>query len=552
MTTTVVKGPFFGIRHLQALLIFFNIVVVYLSRLNVAVSVVAMTNANTTNPNFPEYDWNEKHKSYIISSFYWGYVLTQFPGGYLSRRFGSKIVMLGSTLCSAICSLLTPFLIPIGGWKAYCAIRIVMGLAQGAMFPAIHQHLGKWSPKSERNLLGVVSHSGTDCGVVLAMGVSGLIASSSLGWPGISYISAGTCLTWCLIWFFFGYNNAPSARLITREELLYIETDLKREENFHNKDIPVPWAAIFTSVPFLSLLVVRCAQAWGYTTLQAEIPSYMAGVLNMNIKSNALFSALPYVTMWLLSYVYLIVSDIVLTKGLTTLTVLRKVCNTIALWIPAAVMVGIGFLDEEQKTLAIVLMTLNVGLNAGATIGSTLNTIDLSSNHAGVLMGITNTIANFVPIVTPLLVGVIVTNEHDRSLWQTVFIISASIFFAGNLVYILGGSAVTQPWDAPDFMRRDNVEYADDSMKAHRDEITADILKPEAIPYSLNSSRPHTVEYPNAPYKGNMYFASPSNGNSSSVEKVGNTNHAFVLEEKDDLKTILDGETKDKDENPRK
>lgn len=296
-----------------------------------------------------------------------------------------------------------------------------MGLAQGAMFPAIHQHLGKWSPKSERNLLGVVSHSGTDCGVVLAMGVSGLIASSSLGWPGISYISAGTCLTWCLIWFFFGYNNAPSARLITREELLYIETDLKREENFHNKDIPVPWAAIFTSVPFLSLLVVRCAQAWGYTTLQAEIPSYMAGVLNMNIKSNALFSALPYVTMWLLSYVYLIVSDIVLTKGLTTLTVLRKVCNTIALWIPAAVMVGIGFLDEEQKTLAIVLMTLNVGLNAGATIGSTLNTIDLSSNHAGVLMGITNTIANFVPIVTPLLVGVIVTNEVSVYCYGNVF-----------------------------------------------------------------------------------------------------------------------------------
>lgn len=46
-------GPRFGMRHLQALLIFLNIVVVYFSRINVSVSVVAMTNANTTNPNFP-------------------------------------------------------------------------------------------------------------------------------------------------------------------------------------------------------------------------------------------------------------------------------------------------------------------------------------------------------------------------------------------------------------------------------------------------------------------------------------------------------------------
>ncbi|XP_054089962.1 putative inorganic phosphate cotransporter isoform X1 [Zeugodacus cucurbitae] len=452
------KCPWFGIRHLQALLIFFNIVVVYFSRINVSVSVVAMTNANTTNPDFPEYDWNEKHKSVIISSFYWGYIFTQFPGGYLSRRFGAKIVMFGSTICSAICCVLTPLLISLGGWQAYCAIRIIMGLAQGVIFPAIHQHLGKWSPQKERNFLGTISDCGTDCGIILSMGVSGLIATSSIGWPGISYVSGGACFVWCLIWLIFGYNNAPSARFITPEERAYIESDLLREDNFHQENISVPWLAIFTSVPLLSLLVVRCAQAWGSTTLQAEIPSYMAGVLNMNIKSNALFSALPYVVMFCLKFVYLFSADFVIAKRLLTLTVLRKVCNTCALWIPAGIMIGIGFLDEAQKTLAIVLMILNVGFNAGATIGSTLNTIDLSSNHAGVLMGIVNTIANFVPIVTPLLVGVIVTDEHDRTLWQIVFIIAAAIFFFGNLVYVIFGSALTQPWDAPNFLTRDNIE----------------------------------------------------------------------------------------------
>jgi len=40
-------------RHVQALLIFLNITIMFIGRLNVGVSVVAMTNAETTNPDFP-------------------------------------------------------------------------------------------------------------------------------------------------------------------------------------------------------------------------------------------------------------------------------------------------------------------------------------------------------------------------------------------------------------------------------------------------------------------------------------------------------------------
>lgn len=36
--------------------------------------------------------------------------------------------------------------------------------------------------------------------------------------------------------------------------------------------------------------------------------------------------------------------------------------------------------------------------------------------------------------------------------WQVVFVISAIIFFVGNLVYIIFGQMVNQPWDAADFL----------------------------------------------------------------------------------------------------
>ncbi|XP_055918861.1 putative inorganic phosphate cotransporter isoform X2 [Eupeodes corollae] len=458
-------GPVLGVRHVQVLLLFLCIVVNYMGRLNVSVAVVAMTNAKTTNPNYDEYSWNEKQKSYILSSFYWGYILTQFPGSYMCRKCGAKFTMFISTLGSAFLSFITPICMPLGdgeGWQVYCGIRVVQGLFQGLFYSCIHEHLAKWSPVEERTRLGALCHTGMEIGTILAMGVTGLIAQSSLGWPGISYISGGLGLVWCAVWLLFADNTPTTSKFISSEELRYILDSQLRDDSVHKK-ITIPWKAIFTSVPFFSLMVVRSAEAWGYSTIQAEIPSYLRGVLDMDIKINAFFSALPFLAMFIISYIYLIATDILLKKDIFTLATLRKTINSIAMWIPSATLVAVGFLDETQKILAIVLMTLTVGFNGGVTIGSGLNTIDLSSNHAVILIGIINTVVSCVSLVTPLSVGIIVTDATDRSQWQIIFIISAVMFFLGNLQFIFLGTTETQVWNHENFLAggTPNIEQAD-------------------------------------------------------------------------------------------
>lgn len=48
-----------------------------------------------------EFDWNESTKSYLLSSFFWGYVVTQVPGGYLSAIYGAKYMLFyGILICS--------------------------------------------------------------------------------------------------------------------------------------------------------------------------------------------------------------------------------------------------------------------------------------------------------------------------------------------------------------------------------------------------------------------------------------------------------------------
>ncbi|KAH8384067.1 hypothetical protein KR009_012001, partial [Drosophila setifemur] len=441
--------PRLGLRHLQAGLLFIGLAANMILQLNVSVAVVAMTNGTTSSDDdTPRYNWTEVQKSYILSSYYWGSALAQFPAGYLCKRFGSKAVLFWGTLGSSLLSSLTPSGVYAAGWKAFCAIRLMQGLCQ-MTWPCIHQHLANWCPEAERTRLGAFAYTGFDCGNVLAMYGAGMIASSPLGWPGISYSAAALGLAWCLLWLLLGANRASEARFIGEEEKAYILGDLQRSERkeVKPKSMEIPWRGIFTSVPVYALLCARCADTWGLATMQSELPAYLSGVLRLEMNSNAVFSALPFLLMWGMCYVYLIIADVLLQKKWMGLTALRKTYTSIALWAPASIMLALGFVGEGQKSLALLLVTLSVGVSSAATIGSELNTIDLSPNHAGILAGLITSFTNLVALITPLVVGMLVTDSTQRSQWQLVFSMAAGVLFAGNVIFLIWGTAVTQPWN---------------------------------------------------------------------------------------------------------
>ncbi|XP_055919424.1 putative inorganic phosphate cotransporter [Eupeodes corollae] len=447
------KVPILGGRHLQTLLLFLAVVIMYATRQNASVSLVAMTDAKTTNPNFHEFNWNEKQKSYIQSSFFFGYTFSQIPGGYAARRAGVKMTLFIGIFTSSVLGLLLPICVFWGGWQIYCAIRILQGIFQGVLFPCIYQHLAKWSPVEERNRLGALSHSGLQCGMIVATYVTGMIAGSSLGWPGVFYVYSGVGIAFSLIWFIFAENTPAEAKFITAAERSYILTSQAYVEfGQRKKKIPVPWKALLTSGPLISLLVVRLCDDWGYDTMMSQVPAFLHGVLKMNITNNALYSTLPYVAMWVFSYIYMISADVVLQNNWTSLLVLRKTVNTISMWGPAALLIAIGFLDENHRTLTLIFMILTVGLNGGHTIGNLMNQIDLSPNHAGILMALLNSLASIVRVICPIVIGIIVNDETSRSQWQTVFIVAAAVIFLGNLQFLFFAQTKEQPWNDENFV----------------------------------------------------------------------------------------------------
>lgn len=75
--------------------------------------------------------------------------------------------------------------------------------------------------------------------------------------------------------------------------------------------------------------MTHCAQNWGFWILMTEMPTYMNDVLGFDIKDNGLLSALPYLTMAVLSFFFGWLSDLIVGKNLISLVWARKLFNTI-------------------------------------------------------------------------------------------------------------------------------------------------------------------------------------------------------------------------------
>lgn len=76
-----------------------------------------------------EFGWDGKDQGLILGAFFWGYCLTQIPGGILAERFGGKVVFGMGVLFTDFFCLLTP-VAARSSKELLIAVRVLTGLAE--------------------------------------------------------------------------------------------------------------------------------------------------------------------------------------------------------------------------------------------------------------------------------------------------------------------------------------------------------------------------------------------------------------------------------------
>ena len=115
-----------------------------------------------------------------MSAFYFGYIITQIPGGLFADRFGARVILAASLIIEGLATFGMGY---ITTFDVGFALRVVTGLGAGALYGACARTLMEWFAPAER---------GTAFGVMLAGPSGGILVSSFimpplngfLGWQG--------------------------------------------------------------------------------------------------------------------------------------------------------------------------------------------------------------------------------------------------------------------------------------------------------------------------------------------------------------------------------
>ncbi|XP_023248638.1 putative inorganic phosphate cotransporter [Copidosoma floridanum] len=418
----------------------------------------------TTVVSVGEFEWDEVTQGIVLSSFYWGYAASHLPGGLLARKFGAKRIIGLGVLFTALLSIATPKVTQWGDAPALMGLRLLMGLCEGVIQPGMSHLLAQWIPSQERSVIGTFVYTGIKLGILVSSVASGLIMDRSTdNWPWIFYIFGAIGILWYVVWVPLCYDSPREHPFITEQERIYLHEHMSSHTAETTAKPSVPWRHVLTSKPFLALVAMQCGQDWCNYTIMSDLPKYMNGVLKLPIHLNGYASSMHTVSSWLFSTFASWLSDRLIAKKRVSISKVRK-ANVAISSVGPAVFLLLAVYAGCDVVLAVVLVTVGLTLTGSSLIGIKVNVLDLSPNHAGVLMGIQNGVGALAGIAAPYTVGVLTPNQTLGE-WKRVFWIIAGVYFVATVNFVINASGDVQPWNNPGFLKKEREKERNDDVE---------------------------------------------------------------------------------------
>ncbi|MEM7708717.1 MAG: ACS family MFS transporter [Pseudomonadota bacterium] len=394
----------------------------YIDRVNISVAIIPMQEA---------FGWSDTTKGFVLSSFFIGYVLFQIPSGWLTNRFGGRILLGCAIVVWSLMTLLTP---PAAAYSftALIAVRILMGVGEAGAFPGAYGLFGQWVPPKERSRAIAALLSGLPLGTLFALAATGPIVTA-FGWPSVFYIFGASGFVFAIAWFALVSETPdthPTIKQREREEIGPITRSEQAPE--------IPWRQIFSNSAVWALIVNHFCSNWTFYVLLAWLPSYFSDALNVNLTAAGLLSVAPWVTMFLMTNIAARIADGMISRGVSV-TLVRKRMQLTGLLGAAMFLLAAPTVTSAPAAVAIICGAL--GMLAFTWSGFAPNHLDIAPRYAGFLLGVTNT-AGSVPGV----IGITVTGFllETTGSYTGTFVLAAAICSIGAVVWLLFGSAEEQ------------------------------------------------------------------------------------------------------------
>jgi len=324
-------------------------------------------------------------------------------------------------------------------------LRILSGLGEGALVPATHAMIARWSAPKYRSLVVMVVQLGTVVGIIVGMLVAGVLSDYGFagGWPSVFYVFGVFGCVWSVAWFLLCYNSPSTHPRISTVELKYWETMIGTSDLVAHP--PTPWREILTSVHVWALAVAYFANNFCFDTLVACLPLFMHDVLGLDMTQNGVSSAIPFVGAIVAMPIAGSFADWLRAPGRLSTNAVRKIFCVAGYLLTGGLSVLAGYIGCN-RALAVANMFAIIASSHVAYPCVAVNALDLAPLHAGKIMGLMCTIGTTASIGGPHVVGLLTSHRATRSEWQNVFFLVAGVYAVGAIIFLIFGSGNRQRW----------------------------------------------------------------------------------------------------------
>jgi len=353
-----------------------------------------------------------------FSAFGYSYLVFQLVGGWFADRFGSRLTLLICGITWVVTTFATGL---VGSFAALFAVRLVLGMGEGATLPASARALTNWMPIQQRGFAQGIAHSASRFGNAVTPPLV-VFLMLTLSWRASFYVLGAITAVWVVAWWLYFRDDPRTHKGITPADIAVIPDF--RLVSAKGAD-SVPWLAVIRRMG--PTMFVYFCYGWTSWLFFTWLPVFFLHGYHMDLKSTAIFSSGVFLSG--------VVGDTV--GGLISDWIMRRTGNVEA----ARRNVIMGSLLGAFVCLMPILFSSNVWLMFVSlsfaffflelTIGPIWAVpMDVAPRYAGTASGLMNAGSAVAGIISPVVFGFIIDATGN---WTLPFVGSVCLLLVGAI-----------------------------------------------------------------------------------------------------------------------
>lgn len=407
-------------RFFVALLLFFAGMLNYLDRS--ALSIMAPLVKG-------ELNLNDAQMGLLFSSFFVGYCIFCFIGGWCADNFGPRKVY----ACAAgVWSLFCGATAIVTGFYSLLFVRVLFGIGEGPMGTTTNKSISNWFPKKEVGRAVGFVNAGQPLGAAIAAPIVGFVGLY-FGWRISFIIIALLGLIWVTLWLIFFRDKPEQYNRVSEKEVSYIVAERpasdKKISNQLSKNYSI-FHYVF-STPVIGVAISFFCFNYIQFFFLSWLPSYLTDYQHLDIQSMSIISMLP----WLGAAIGFIgggaLTDLLFSKT-NNYVFSRKIIIFIGLAVASICVLLTAFAASISTAVVLITVACLFGYMVPQACWSLLQYI-VPASSIGSAGGFVHLLANLAGILSPSITGFLVQYGGG---YKSAFVLASTLAAIG-IIFLL-------------------------------------------------------------------------------------------------------------------